>query len=111
MFGHAWVDSLYDGRRGTDFDAWKKTLRPVAQARPISDTSEIDADTAAVLAAISSNNPEQPGGELWILSAVDGKKVATHSLPAAPAYDGLALAHRKVYVTLQDGSVVCLGED
>ncbi len=60
------------------------------------------------LAAVSSG-PAAPGGELWALSPKDGSRLATHPLPAAPAFDGLAIAKEKVFLTLQDGTVMCLG--
>ena len=37
------------------------------------------------------------------------RPLATHKLPAAAAFDGLAVAGGRVYVTLQDGAVMCLG--
>jgi outer membrane protein assembly factor BamB len=70
-----------------------------------------------VLAGIADNpvNPKgdsPPGlqkGELWVIST-DGNKLAAHPLPAAPAYDGIAIANGKVYVSLTDGSVACLAK-
>ena len=61
------------------------------------------------LAAVSDKSPGTPGGELWVLSVPDGSRQATHQLPAAPAFDGLAIAKEKVFITLQDGTVMCLG--
>ena len=60
------------------------------------------------VAAISSG-PDSPGGELWVLSAKGGDRLATHKLPAAPAFDGVAITGGKVYLALQDGTVMCLG--
>jgi outer membrane protein assembly factor BamB len=64
-----------------------------------------------VLAAVSYNSPDRAGGELWVLSAKDGKKLSTHKLPAAPAFDGVAVAGGRIYVALQDGTVTCLGAE
>ena len=66
-----------------------------------------------VLAAVSKGSA---GGEAWVLSAADGKRMGTCKLPAAPAFDGLAVAapstgSGKAYLALQDGSVVCLGKE
>jgi outer membrane protein assembly factor BamB len=69
-------------------------------------------DTA--LAAIShgpSSAGSRPGtGELCLLDRKDGMTLAGVNLPAAPAFDGLSVARGKVYVALQNGAVVCLGE-
>jgi hypothetical protein len=40
--------------------------------------------------------------------STDGKKLAAIPLPAAPAYDGIAVANGRVYVTLTDTTVICL---
>jgi len=50
------------------------------------------------------------GGVLWAVSPTDGKKLAEYKLPAAPAWDGMAAARGKLYLSLKDGSVICLDE-
>jgi hypothetical protein len=50
------------------------------------------------------------GGILWAASATDGRKIASCMLAAAPAWDGIAVANKRVYVSLQDGSVECFEE-
>ncbi len=52
----------------------------------------------------------QTSGELWIFSAVDGSPEGTVSLGAAPAFDGLAAADNRLYVSTQDGRIMCLTE-
>jgi len=51
------------------------------------------------------------GGVLWAASAADGKKLGQYKLDAAPAWDGLAAAYGKLYLSLKDGSIVCFGEN
>jgi len=65
-----------------------------------------DGDDAVVLAALSTKGG---AGEFWLLSAGDGAVIAQRPLPAAPAWEGLAAADGKAYVSLRDGTVVCLG--
>ncbi len=50
------------------------------------------------------------GGILWAAAAADGKKLAQYKLDAPPCWDGMAAANGKLYVSLEDGSVVCMGE-
>ena len=49
------------------------------------------------------------GGLLWAVSAADGNKLAEHKLDAPPAWDGLAAAGGRLYLSQVDGTVVCLG--
>ncbi len=51
------------------------------------------------------------GGVLWAASAADGKKLAEYKLDAAPSWDGLAAADGRLYVSLSDGTVMCMGKD
>jgi outer membrane protein assembly factor BamB len=55
------------------------------------------------------------GGLLAVYGAKDGRKLAGLELPAPPAWDGMAAAGQRLYLSLSDGSVLCLrgkgGED
>jgi len=50
------------------------------------------------------------GGVLWAASASTGEKVAEVHLTAPPAWDGMAVANGQLFISLQDGSVMCLGD-
>ena len=49
------------------------------------------------------------GALLAVVSAKDGTVAKSLTLPAAPAWDGMAAADKRLYVTLKDRTVVCLG--
>jgi hypothetical protein len=50
------------------------------------------------------------GSFFWMKSTADGKtKQAVIKLDAPPSYDSLAVAGDRVYLALQDGSLVCFG--
>ena len=50
------------------------------------------------------------GGDLWALSATDGKTLAKlERLAAPPVYDGLIAANRALYLSTTDGKVHCFG--
>ncbi|MHC4432538.1 MAG: hypothetical protein ACYTBS_11930, partial [Planctomycetota bacterium] len=51
------------------------------------------------------------GGILWLASAKDGSKIAEYKLDAAPAWDGMAAANGRLFISLRDGSVRCFGAD
>jgi hypothetical protein len=108
MFGYMWLDTLSTGRDDTAFAAWAKSVGHSMEPAKIVDAAP-KAEGGAVLAAISYNSPGAAGGELWILSAGDGSRAAVHKLPCAPAFDGMAIARGRVYLALQDGTIMCFG--
>ena len=48
-------------------------------------------------------------GRMKVLSTETGYVIEETTVPP-PAWDGLAIAEGKLYVTTQDGSLICLGE-
>ncbi len=49
------------------------------------------------------------GGFLQTLSVNQGAALGEQQLEASPVWDGLAAAAGRLYVALEDGTVVCLG--
>jgi outer membrane protein assembly factor BamB len=62
-----------------------------------------------LIVGVSTGVEAGANGELWVIST-DGKKRAAYPLPAAPAYDGIAVAGGRVFVSLVDATVACLGK-
>ncbi len=50
------------------------------------------------------------GGKLLALSAGDGKEIASYKLPSAPIWDSIAIAQGRLYISLADGTVQCMGQ-
>ena len=50
------------------------------------------------------------GAVLWSVSAADGKTLAEYKLESAPIFDGMIAARNRIYISLQDGSIVCFGK-
>jgi len=48
------------------------------------------------------------GGVLWAVDKAIGTKLAEVSLPSSPVFDGLIAAGGRLFVSLKDGSVICL---
>ena len=48
------------------------------------------------------------GGVLWAVSTKDGKKIAEYKTDSPPAWDGLAAANGRLYMSTLDGKVVCM---
>ncbi len=49
------------------------------------------------------------GGLLWAVSADDGTKRGEVKLDAVPAWDGMAVAYGRLFLSTADGKVLCLG--
>ncbi|HUV66784.1 MAG TPA: PQQ-binding-like beta-propeller repeat protein [Sedimentisphaerales bacterium] len=49
------------------------------------------------------------GGILWVASASTGEKVAECKLDAPPVWDGMAVANGQLFISLQEGRVMCMG--
>ena len=63
-------------------------------------------DTKDPLAALEYRR----GGVLALFARADGKKLSEHKLESAPVYDGMAAAQGCLFVSLRNGSVICLGK-
>ena len=50
------------------------------------------------------------GASLCVVEAEKGRQLAQHELPAAPVFDGMIAAQRQLFLSLQDGSLLCFGE-
>ncbi len=49
------------------------------------------------------------GGLLFSIDSTSGKKVVQRELPSPPVFNGAAAAHGRLYVTTEDGTVMCFG--
>ena len=47
---------------------------------------------------------------LMVLSAADGDMLSEYTLDAEPVFDGMAAAYGKLYLSLKNGTVLCLGD-
>jgi hypothetical protein len=63
-----------------------------------------DLDTEDPFAAFEGRK----GARLAAVSAKDGTQLAVHSLDTPPVFDGLIAASGALYMSLEDGSLVCL---
>jgi len=121
LFGQARPDSAGAKRYRPDFRedgvrlAWTAPL-------PLRPRAMVRADRLLVIGgmpdAFDPNDPSAPcnaafegekGGLLSIASADNGHRVGGRPLEAPPVWDGLDAAGGRLYLALEDGSVLCLG--
>ena len=50
------------------------------------------------------------GGKLHVFTAADGKKVDELAIGGEPIWDGLAAAYGRLYVSLAEGGIACIGD-
>jgi hypothetical protein len=62
-------------------------------------------DPEKLLAALRNQGP----AELWRINAENGEVIEKMKLTAAPVFDGLIAAGARVFVSQENGTVVCLG--
>ncbi|MCP4643139.1 MAG: PQQ-binding-like beta-propeller repeat protein [bacterium] len=96
-----------NGELSIDFEWWKK-LRIQAWAMVKTEdllfvAGPVGTDVTSQ-AALDGNAP----GMLVAVSPDDGRVLAEMTLPAPPAWDGMAAASGNLYLTLKNGQVVCL---
>jgi hypothetical protein len=49
------------------------------------------------------------GALMWAVNKADGKKLAEYKLESPPVFDGMAAANGRLYVSMKNGSILCLG--
>jgi outer membrane protein assembly factor BamB len=64
---------------------------------------------AQIVATLPEERLIPTDAQLLAFSARDGKQLASLVLDAPPAFDGLAAADGRLYVSCRDGSIHCLG--
>ncbi len=50
------------------------------------------------------------GGLLYAIDSTTGEHTAEHVLPSPPVFNGAAAARGKLFLALEDGSLVCFGK-
>jgi hypothetical protein len=86
--------------------SWKPALPSGAQVEAMA----LAGNAVVYAGRIKGSQADKPSGFLCVLSAADGKQLAEFRLEAPPAYDGLAVARARIYVSLQNGNIVCFGK-
>jgi len=108
----------FDARR-KDKPVWSVDLPLIVRGMCLADAPGGEKSGLLFVAGAVEKKPDEPDqlapyrgngpANLWILSTADGKKTAEIALSAQPVFDGLAAARSRLFASLADGSVVCLG--
>jgi len=97
---HEIVCSLGKGKR-----LWSVSAAGESQQKALLVTPD------TVFVAAVANASDLGKGEVWIYDADTGESVGKVSLTGAPAFEGIAAAAGRLFVTTQDGAIICLGRN
>jgi hypothetical protein len=107
-----------DERLSKDFpkNAEKMTHRTLAQTLPIHPRAMLKAGDRLYLAGYPSDStiahfsgePIKDKGILLTIDAESGEILSQMDLPASPTFDGMSAARGKLYMSLENGSAMCL---
>jgi len=92
-------------------ELWSASIPLTGKAMALADDVVFIAGTPVVFPEddLAAAYEGRMGGILWAASAITGEKLAEYKLDAPPAWDGLAAANGRLFLSLADGRVVCLG--
>ena len=93
----------------TDTHKWTLEIPWQIRAMVMADTHLFVAGWRDSVKVFGDNSGADAETVLQCLSVTDGQKLSECSLDARPVFDGMAVAYGRLYLTLQDGSVRCLG--
>ena len=50
------------------------------------------------------------GGQVYVFDSASGEKLAEHTLPSPPVFNGAAAAGGRLYLAAEDGTITCFGK-
>ncbi len=104
-------DRLFAREHGASKDKWSKSI-------PLKIRSMVLAGEKLFVAGppdiVPEDNPlaaleGKKGCRLLVLSPEKGKKLADYKLESTPVFDGMIAAEHKLYMTMKNSGIVCLG--
>jgi hypothetical protein len=112
-----WSNHLQDGayrlfarKRGEREPQWEKRLKIRVRTMLKADDVIFAAGPRAETGVWSIDNEKDAGVAAMAFSASDGSELAQYSLDASPVFDGMAAAYGRLYISTEDGTMLCLAE-
>ena len=98
---------------GGEASTWSRGIPLTGKAMALAGNSLFIAGTPLVFPEgdLHRSFEGRMGGIAWAVSAQTGEKIGETELRAAPAWDGMAVADGRLYISLQDGTIACLGSN
>ena len=86
--------------------AWRTSLPLNHQAEAMA----LGTNGLVIAGRVVDAKTQAVSGFLWVASLEKGERLSEQALEAVPVYDGLALGRERVYLTLQNGKVLCFAK-
>jgi outer membrane protein assembly factor BamB len=116
--GVHWSNQLQDGpyrafavKRDDRTALWAEPLPIQVRAMVLADKVLFMAGPAVKAVSWFAEDDEDQGALLLAVSIADGTELARYRLDCSPVLDGMAAANGRLYLSLENGRVVCLGEE
>ena len=112
-----WSNHLQDGayrvfavKRGEKKPHWEKRLKIRVRAMIQADNKLFASGPRAETGVWSVDHEKDAGAVVLAVSASDGAELAQYRIDSSPAFDGMAAAYGRLYISTEDGGVICLAE-
>ena len=91
---------------------WTRTLPVLARALVLAQDKLFMAGPPDVFATNGPAAAFENGQEslLYVASAEDGRELARYKLDSGPVFDGMAVAYGRLYISTEEGCVICFAE-
>ena len=113
-----WSNRLQDGayrlfavKRGEVETQWAKPLPITVRAMVLADKVLFVAGFPKATSPWLEERDEDAGAVLMAVSALDGAVLGKSTLAAPPAFDGMAATGGRLYISLENGHVVCMDKE
>jgi len=87
---------------------WEKPVRIQVRAMLLADKVLFVAGPSSETSNASGGSDRAESAMLLAVSATDGATLAQYRLEAPPVFDGMAAIENRLYVTLENGNIVCM---
>ena len=98
--------TISEGRLKPEDYAWRPVMPDNCQVEAMG----LCANALLAAGRVCDMKGDRTTGLLWLVSREGERYLAEHSLDAPPAYDGLAIAGQRAYLSCDDGTLMCFGE-
>ena len=112
-----WSNQLQDGtyrlfavNRGEQQPRWQKRLNIRVRAMVLADNILFAAGPRAETGVWSVDHEKDAGVVIKAISISDGSEAAQCPLDSSPVFDGIAAAYGRLYISTEDGTVLCLAK-
>ena len=112
-----WSNRLQDGPyrlfaldRGKGTQPWAKPVAITVRAMVLAGKVLFAAGPTTGAGDAPDARGGKPGALLLAVSAADGTELARYPLASSPVFDGMAAARGRLYLSLESGDLVCMGE-